>query len=194
MAIQARINTSDNRVLRIFTKSPHSVVTPEAGQAIVDITNFANKEDVPNAHKDYTVVGTDLVFSPIAPTVEQRTHAKREVDRIAEDARLRYITGGAGQATTYVYKAMECQKYKDAGYPAMGSPSEYPWIQAEMAATGGTAVQVADGILALAAAWETVGTSIETIRRTGKIAIDAATSVTDLETARDTAVATLNAV
>lgn len=126
--------------------------------------------------------------------VEKKSAAKRTVDRRAEYIRRGYITFGDGQAMTYLRKEDEAEKYKTAGYPTIGSPVDYPWIQAEMDATGLSGQQAADLILAQRDAWLTVGTAIEKERRLGKVNIDAATDEAGVNTARDNATAALEAL
>lgn len=124
--------------------------------------------------------------------IERKSAAKHRVDIAAEHARKRYLTFGSGQAITYIRKEAEAQAYKDARYPSI--KSNYPWIKAEMDATGNTGQECADDILTQASAWLSVGTKIEKIRRLGKLSIDAANSDEDINEARDDAIVTLNVI
>lgn len=124
--------------------------------------------------------------------VEKKSAAKLRVDVAAEHARKRYLTSGSGQAMTYLRKETEAQAYKDAGYPAVGE--DYPWIKAEMDATGNTGQECADNILSQSSAWLTIGTNIEKERRKGKLNIDAENDVADVNEARDEAIAVLDAI
>lgn len=126
--------------------------------------------------------------------IEKKTEAKYPVDLAAENSRNKYLTTGSGQAISYLRKEDDAEKYKADGYPVIGSPSEYPWITAEVNATGLSAQEAADAILAQRDAWLTLGTKIEEERRLGKLAIDAASDESEVNTARDNAVATLEAL
>lgn len=127
--------------------------------------------------------------------IEIKTIAKRVVDHTAELVRNKYLTIGSGQAMTYIRKETEAHAYKDAGYPVIsGSPSNYPWIKAEMDATGNTGQECADNILTQSSLWLAIGTTIEKERRQGKINIDAASDESSVNTIKDTVVATLDAI
>lgn len=121
-----------------------------------------------------------------------RDYAKSLIDMQAEQARLRYVTGGAGQAMAYQEKADEASDYVAAGYPV--DLSSYPFIQAEINATGKTKEAAADDILTQRSAWITVGASIEEERLGGKKAVDDAVDQGGIDTARDAALAALEAI
>lgn len=121
-----------------------------------------------------------------------RLEAKAEVDRVAERARLRYVTSGSGQAMTYAEKSDEAADYVAAGYPA--DLSSYPFLQAEVNATGKLASTAADDILAQKSAWIIVGAAIEEARLLGKKNIDAASTENDITVARNDAVTALEAI
>jgi len=125
--------------------------------------------------------------------VDAKHVAKIEIDNMAEIVRLKYITAGFGQSMTYQEKAAEAQEYKDAGYPTI-TGSEYPWVKAEMDATGDNGQTAADDILAQRAAWVAIGTVIERERRLGKINVDAAGDESAVTTAKDAALVTLGAL
>lgn len=98
---------------------------------------------------------------------------------MAETVRLNYITGGVGQAAIYFEKGEEAADYVAAGYPT--NLSSFPFIQAEVAATGKQAQQVADDILTQKANWIAKGAEIEYHRLLGKTSITAATTVKEVE-------------
>lgn len=129
---------------------------------------------------------------------DQKTSAHDVIDRAAENARLRHITPGAGQAMAYQEKAEEAADYIAAGYPAAtGSPPTYdgyPFITAEVNATGKTSTEAADDIISQRSAWVTVGAQIEQERLGGKKAVTDAVDTAGVESARDTAVAALDAI
>lgn len=149
---------------------------------------------------------SDYLASPDRIT-EQRDAAKHEVDSSAEKARLRYITNGAGQSMAYQEKSEEAADFIAAGYPtgspqgspigSVGSPISlpgYPFIEAEVRATGKTAKQVADDIVAQKAAWVAVGALIEEVRLGGKKAIDEAIDSADIEDVKNDTIAILEAI
>ena len=129
---------------------------------------------------------------------EKKVAAKLKVDSAAEKARLRFITNGSGQAMVYQEKADEAADFIANSYPApTGSPPTYvgyPFIQAEINATGKTKEQAADDIIAQRTAWVATGAQIEEERLGGKSAIDSASDETGVNSARDSAITNLDAI
>jgi len=122
-----------------------------------------------------------MAFLITKPLSEQQTETKNEIDYIAGQKRLQYITNGPGQELTYSAKLADARAYILAGYPTDVTP--YHWVSAEAGATGATPTQVADFIVYTGHTWETVGSQIEGARQAAKIAVNAATSVTEIRTA-----------
>jgi len=122
----------------------------------------------------------------------QKAEAKISVDVSASTQRAKYITIGYGQEMTYLQKLQEAEDYKTAGYPA--DMTGYEFVEAEKNAIAGTGQDAADSIIATAAAWKVKGIAIEEERRTGKIAVDAAADVAAVESARDAAIALIEAI
>lgn len=126
---------------------------------------------------------------------EQQTQAKALVDQTAERARVKYITIGSGQSLAYQEKAEEAADYIAAGYPApSGSPpvyEGYPFIQAEVNATGKTKEQAADDIIAAKSTWVSVGANIEEVRLGGKKNIDDAVDEAGVDSAKNAAITAL---
>lgn len=91
------------------------------------------------------------------------------LDNCAGEARGRYMSCGYGQESTYIMKAQQAKEYKDLGYPVDYIP---PFVQAEADATGLTPQQSADSILTFQYQWTILGSNIERIRRTGKVALE----------------------
>lgn len=89
----------------------------------------------------------------------------------------------------YQEKGDEAADYVANGYPA--DLASYPFIQAEVNATGKTATQAADDILAQKSAWIMLGAATEEARLSGKVAVDAATDEAGVDAARDAAVVAL---
>lgn len=110
-----------------------------------------------------------------------KTALKTAVDAAAERERLKYITGGAGQAMTYARKVEQAKAVLAATDP---QPADYPMLAASIGIDGDDLVAVASIIVALDAAWELVGGAIEAARLAAKRAVDLAE---DAEAARTVA-------
>lgn len=123
-----------------------------------------------------------------------KSEAKNEVDIVAERVRQQYITQGDGQSMTYLEKRQEAEAYKLAGYPTIGSPNQYPHLTAEANATSQTEQQIADLVIATKDAWIAKSAEIEGVRMGGKKNIDDAVDETGINTARDNAVTSLEAL
>lgn len=106
---------------------------------------------------------------------------KAAIDAAAERERLKYITGGAGQAMTYARKVEQAKAVLAATDP---QPADYPMLAASIGIDGDDLVAVASIIVALDAAWELVGGAIEAARLAAKRAVDLAE---DAEAARTVA-------
>ena len=129
--------------------------------------------------------GTDAtrVYSVAAITVDlddYKLNARIQIDGESELTRLRFITNGAGQAMAYQEKADEATDYVVAGYPA--DLTSYPFIQAEVNATGKNATQAADDILATRSAWIAVSAAIEEIRLGAKKQVNEAANTGEIDT------------
>jgi hypothetical protein len=114
---------------------------------------------------------TGKVPEPSALDQAKQT-AKQVIDDAAGEARGRYITVAPGQDAVYVEKGKDAQAYKDAGYPV--DETGYEFVTAEKNATGKTATQAADDLLAVGASWKGLAASIEELRINYKGQVDAA--------------------
>ncbi|MBW9072405.1 hypothetical protein [Agrobacterium deltaense] len=124
-----------------------------------------------------------LAFLSPLPTLNTiKTSTARGIDADAEAARLRYITGGSGQAMTYQQKAAEAAAALAATDP---DPANYPLIVAEIGITAPTLLEVAAVIDGAYQQWRVVGAAIEALRLGGKAAVAAATTVEDAQAAAD---------
>lgn len=124
--------------------------------------------------------GNPILIPPTAiPLADVQQGARIEIDGYAEAARMRFLTNGAGQAMTYQEKSEQAADYVAAGYPA--DTSSYPFVQAEIEATGKTKEQAADDILTKKSEWIAVGSLIEKHRIGGKVQIDAATTPEEVQ-------------
>ena len=124
--------------------------------------------------------------------LETKSDLNNSIDRMAEAARRRHITGGDGQVMAYLDKSDEAADYKAAGYPA--DLSSYPFVQAEVNATGKTNQNAADDILTERSNWIAAAASIEEERLSGKKAVNDAATIEDAVTAHDAAVTALQAL
>jgi hypothetical protein len=130
--------------------------------------------------------------APVPPTLaEIKASAKSEIDSAAGAARKRYITSVAGQDAVYLVKAQEAEAYVAAGYTG----DVPPHLAAEAAAIGQTPQYVADLVLGTRAAWlSTLSPAIEGARIGGKAAVNAASDAAGVQSALNSALATLGAI
>lgn len=160
------------------------------------------REPVDEAHEagaPYFDAAAQAVIVPAIPRdlALLKEQAKAAVNDAAGKARLRYITSAPGQEVTYKLKLEQAQACQAAGYPAddgtiYAPGGAYSLVGAEMLANGWTdPQQAADFIIATAQAWEIKAAQIETERRKGLVAIDAAADGPAALAARDAAVAAL---
>lgn len=104
------------------------------------------------------------------------------IDVEAEDARMAFLTGGAGQALEY--QATEVQGRAAVAAHAAGqtlNPAAYPFVVAEATAYAEVGVTVtlleaAQQVVVLADDWETTGSLIKALRRGAKLRVEAATT------------------
>lgn len=96
---------------------------------------------------------------------------KSAIDAAAEAERLKYITGGAGQAMTYQAKTDEARRLADDQSP---DPAGYPLLSAEVGITAPTLTDVGGMVMAAYQQWLQIGALIEAARLGAKQAIDAA--------------------
>ncbi len=131
-----------------------------------------------------------------APTAEElddaRSKAYDRIDTSAEKARLRFVTDGAAQAMTYQLKGDDAAKYISDGYPV--DYSTYPFVQAEVQATGKTATDAANDIVAQRDLWISVGATIEKERIGGKNAVLTTTDLEGIQLVTKSAINILDAI
>lgn len=120
---------------------------------------------------------------------DKKTNAKSIVDQTAERIRSKYITPGAGQTLVYQEKSDEATDYITAGYPV--DLTSYPFIQAEVNATGKTKEQAADDIIAAKATTIAALVSIEEERLSGKRNIDDVVDESGINSICDAAITAL---
>lgn len=91
-----------------------------------------------------------------------------KIDADAEIHRLKFITGGSGQALTYAQKADEANAYISATDP---NEDDYPLLLAEVGVTAGSIGGVASVVRSAYGQWQQIGAAIEAIRLSSKQAI-----------------------
>ncbi|EPE99546.1 hypothetical protein [Rhizobium grahamii] len=129
-----------------------------------------------------------LFPEPALPAI--KAALKASIDAAAETERLKYITGGTGQAMTYQQKSDEARRY----ITAIGSsetpinPADYPLLSAEVGITAPTLGEVVAVVNAAFLQWQMIGGAIEAIRLGTKAAIDASGTVAEAEAAAGAAV------
>lgn len=117
------------------------------------------------------------------------------IDVAAGEARRRYITDVSGQQAVYMVKLAQAEAYLAGIVNNVPTINAGPYIVAEAAARGITHQQQAELVAALGAQWNGVlGPAIEAARMAGKLAVEAAETLEAIESARDAAVAALNAI
>jgi len=155
---------------------------------------FVPEDYAPEAG-EFMVPGDDLppldsLHDPAYALADAKARACAAIDSAAEAARDRYITPGAGQAMTYLRKEAQARAFAAAGYagtvPAL--------VQAKAAASGLTARQAADLIVATADAWEAKAAQIEQAREAGKGAVSAAVDTAAVTSAREAGLEALGAL
>lgn len=141
-------------------------VTTIGGFKIVDAP--AVEDDDPNANLDLDQWKAKLAI---------------KIDADAESARLRYITGGSGQAMTYQQKAQEAAEVLALVGAGEIDASRFPLLSAEVGITGPTLIEVAQVVDSAFQSWRVVGGAIETLRLGGKAAVIASSTVDDAKLA-----------
>lgn len=132
--------------------------------------NASLGEAVMEATADCIVVA-EINLDPVRQALYQ------QIDAAAENVRLRFITPGAGQAITYIWKAQEAKAYlQDAS-------AETPILTAEAAAVGTTVAALAAEVEAATQAWLNIGTKIEAARRAAKTEVAAASNIATMHAA-----------
>jgi hypothetical protein len=108
-----------------------------------------------------------------------KIETKSRISAAAEEARCKYITPGSGKAMSYQQVAAEAIRYG-----ATGGAGLYPFLQARVAsgryqdlATAAAAIQQIE------AQWAAIGSAIDQAEDAAKLAIDAATTVEQVQAA-----------
>jgi len=127
---------------------------------------------------------------PEPPALDQvKADLKDQIDVAAEVERLRYITGGSGQAMTYQEKVAQAVTYTKTHLVHMADPdnapepniAEYPLLAASLGIDGDTLLEVAETVTFAYALWQQIGAAIEATRLLAKVAIDEAADIEDAQ-------------
>lgn len=106
-----------------------------------------------------------------------KARGKIAIDAEAERQRLRWITGGAGQAMTYARKVDEAKAVQTAGDL---DPKDFPLLAASIGINGDDLKTVAATVLAMDKAWAMIGAAIEAARLAAKKEVDEARTPADV--------------
>lgn len=141
-----------------------------------------------------TIGGFKIVDSPSIPDddpdanldLEQwKAKLTSKIDADAETARLKYITGGAGQAMTYQQKAQEAAEVLTLVGSGEIDASRFPLLSAEVGITAPTLIEVAQAVDYAYQTWRFVGARIEALRLGGKAALSATQTIEAAKSAAD---------
>jgi hypothetical protein len=123
-----------------------------------------------------------------------RAMAALEIAAAAAEARVRHVSGMAGQDMVYAAKLAQAQAYVTAHAADADAPVP-AYVAADVAAVGGTALAAAQAIAAAAQAFhDGAGPAIEQARRVGKLAVQAASDAEEIQAALASALAALGAI
>lgn len=112
-----------------------------------------------------------------------KAEARASIDRAAEAIRLRYITGGDGQAMVYQMKADEASRFLSLSEPPLDLTG-FPLLQAEVGITASDPTALASLWRDMRAEWIAAAASIERLRLAAKSAVDAATCPAEIAAAK----------
>lgn len=108
-----------------------------------------------------------------------RLEAKAKISILAEEVRHRYITPGSGKAMSYQQVAQEAVRYG-----ATGGAGTYLFLTARVdSGRYPTLAAAAAAIQQIEAQWAAIGSAIDQAEDAAKLAIDAATTVEQVQAA-----------
>lgn len=135
--------------------------------AVTSSASGAVKVELIGAHRGGVVVNAyDLAAL--------KAQAADRIDAAAESTRLKYITGGSGQAMVYQQKSDEAKTYTAATSPV---DTDYPLLNAEATATGVTVAALASSVNTLTTQWIALAAQIEGLRMGAKKNVTNATTI-----------------
>lgn len=109
-----------------------------------------------------------------------KTAAIARIDTEAEEARMRFLTAGAGQMLEY--QATQAEAARSLTVSGELNPANYPYLAAEQQALLSVGVevtlrQVAAQVLVVMEGWNLAGAEIKRLRRGAKLRIELATTI-----------------
>lgn len=124
------------------------------------------------------------------PISDYKKSAKSAIDTASGNARAAFPSPGSLVDAEYYLAERQAREYKSAGYSGAVPGSVQSWMDA----SGMTAQQAADDIIATADQWYGVLELIRSARLAGKAAVDAAADHAAVDAAAAASVATLDAI
>ena len=121
-----------------------------------------------------------LILRKDLSSIRRRAH--KIVDGGAEQTRAKFITLGAGMAMAYEQKKREADAL--LANPSIDS-GEIPHVAAEAQIRGLTVMEMANDIVTAATRWTQASVVIERLRVSAKLAIDAATTPSEIDRAAE---------
>jgi len=118
-------------------------------------------------------IAVQAIIDSYDPLPESKVEAIALINEASGDARVKYTTNIPFQDSTYQMKLADANKYKLDGYPV--DVTAYPFINMESQLTGQTAQAIADLVIATAAQWIVLASTVEGLRQGGIGAVNAAT-------------------
>lgn len=121
-----------------------------------------------------------------------KSEAINEIKLRISEERLKYITDMPGQEAIYQDKRLEALDYIAAGSPT--DLTDYPMLQSEVGITASTAYELAQMWLNLNLLWKSIASSLEGIRMTANVAVEASQNRTEINAALAQFHATMDAL
>jgi hypothetical protein len=119
------------------------------------------------------VTSNDTAVQAIIDSYNPLPEAQKEqidlVNTKAGETRTKYVTNIPFQEAAYQAKEADVRRYKSDGYPSDLTP--YPFVAAEVDATGLSATQAADDVIIQADQWLMLNAEIERLRRKASVEI-----------------------
>lgn len=175
------------RIGNIVTRIADGACIPE-DEGNDDYVRFLREIAEHAADPTYLIDGYD----PMVPLLAVQASAMADVDAESERIRLRYITGGDGQAQVYAAKLQQALEYQ----AATGTPDIKKWalLEADVDATGKNPAAAVAAIINANKAWVIAAAKIERVRLRCKKQIEAAMTPVAVLAERDNGLAQLRAL
>lgn len=176
------INPFDNTATEQITNSQELVYAVNSSGEFLGLvpkgTEYAVVPGAPSSNKfKWDFITNTWKYTETLAEIKQQ--ALVDIDAVAGDTRLRYITDVPGQQAVYLVKLEQAQAYlQDAS-------ASVPYIVAEASVLNVSLTEAAQQIVDRANIWNNiVGPQIEGIRRKNKLAVEAATTAEEVYSIR----------